>query len=205
MNLTKYDVFFKVLETKTISQAAKELGYSQSAVSQTIKSLEEELEATLFIRQKSGVILSKDGHAYLHYLKSVQASLANLRTKKQEMKGLDQAILRIGTFTSVSRHLLPSLMKEFIEMYPNVQFELYQSEYTNIEQQLLEGSLDLGFTCIDAIQRVQYQELYYDEMFALVPQSHVLANYEVLSMKQIAKYPFIQLDEGEYSLPIRHI
>lgn len=203
MNLTKYDVFFKVLETKTISQAAKELGYSQSAVSQTIKSLEEELEATLFIRQKSGVILSKDGHAYLPYLKSVQASLANLRTKKQEMKGLDQAILRIGTFTSVSRHLLPSLMKEFIEMYPNVQFELYQSEYTNIEQQLLEGSLDLGFTCIDAIQQVQYQELYYDEMFALVPQNHVLANYEVLSMEQIAKYPFIQLDEGEYSLPIK--
>ena len=38
MNLTKYDIFFKVLETKTISQAAKDLGYSQSAVSQTIKS-----------------------------------------------------------------------------------------------------------------------------------------------------------------------
>ena len=46
MNLTKYDIFFKVLETKTISQAAKDLGYSQSAVSQTIKSLEEELETT---------------------------------------------------------------------------------------------------------------------------------------------------------------
>ena len=82
MNLTKYDIFFKVLETKTISQAAKDLGYSQSAVSQTIKSLEEELETTLFIRQKSGVILSKDGHTYLPYLKSVQASLDNLRTKK---------------------------------------------------------------------------------------------------------------------------
>lgn len=202
MNLTKYDVFFKVLETKTISQAAKEIGYSQSAVSQTIKALEEELETTLFIRQKSGVSLSQDGLAYLSYLKSVQASLDNLRTKKKEMKGLNQAILKIGTFTSVSRHLLPSLMEEFIQIYPNVQFELYQSEYTNIEQQLLEGSLDLGFTCIDAIQQVQYQELYYDEMFALVPQNHVLAKYNVLSMKQIAKYPFIQLDEGEYSLPI---
>lgn len=65
MNLTKYDIFFKVLETKTISQAAKDLGYSQSAVSQTIKSLEEELETTLFIRQKSGVILSKmDMHIF---------------------------------------------------------------------------------------------------------------------------------------------
>lgn len=158
--------FFKVLETKTISKVAKDLGFSQSAVSQTIKSLEE-LETTLFIRQKRGVILSKDGHAYIPYLKSVQASLDNLRTKKQEMKGVDQVTLRIGTFTSVSRHLLPSLMEKFIEMYPNIQFELYQSEYTNIEQQLLEGSLDLGFTCIDAIQRVQYQELYYDEMFAL--------------------------------------
>ena len=202
MNLTKYDVFFKVLETKTISQAAKEIGYSQSAVSQTIKALEEELETTLFIRQKSGISLSHDGLAYLPYLKSVQASLDNLHTKKKEMKGLNQAILKIGTFTSVSRHLLPSLMEEFIQIYPNVQFELYQSEYTNIEQQLLEGSLDLGFTCIDAIQQVQYQELYYDEMFALVPQNHVLAKYNVLGMKQIAKYPFIQLDEGEYSLPI---
>ena len=203
MNLTKYDIFFKVLETKTISQAAKELGYSQSAVSQTIKALEEEeLETTLFIRQKSGVTLSQDGLAYLPYLKSVQASLDNLRTKKKEMKGLDQVTLRIGTFTSVSRHLLPSLMEEFIQIYPNVQFELYQSEYTNIEQQLIDGSLDLGFTCIDAIQQVQYQELYYDEMFALVPRNHVLAKYNVLSMKQIAKYPFIQLDEGDYSLPI---
>ena len=65
MNLTKYDIFFKVLETKTISQAAKDLGYSQSAVSQTIKSLEEELETTLFIRQKSGVILVKmDMHIF---------------------------------------------------------------------------------------------------------------------------------------------
>ena len=202
MNLTKYDIFFKVLETKTISQAAKELGYSQSAISQTIKALEEELETTLFIRQKSGVTLSQDGLAYLPFLKSVQASLDNLRTKKKEMKGLDQVTLRIGTFTSVSRHLLPSLMEEFIQIYPNVQFELYQSEYTNIEQQLIDGSLDLGFTCIDAIQQVQYQELYYDEMFALVPQKHVLAKYNVLSMKQIAKYPFIQLDEGDYSLPI---
>lgn len=95
--------FFKVLETKTISQVAKDLGFSQSAVSQTIKSLEEELETTLFIRQKRGVILSKDGHAYIPYLKSVQASLDNLRTKKQEMKGVDQVTLRIGTFTSVSR------------------------------------------------------------------------------------------------------
>ena len=203
MILTKYDIFFKVLETKTISQASKELGYSQSAVSQTIKSLEEELETTLFIRQKSGVILSRDGFEYLPYLKSIQANLENLRTKKQEMKGLNQSKLRIGTFTSVSRHLLPSLMKEFIEMYPNIQFELYQSEYTNIEQQLIEGTLDLGFTCIDAIKQIHYQELYYDEMFALVPQNHMLAKYRVLSMEQITKYPFIQLDEGEYSLPIQ--
>lgn len=65
MNLTKYDIFFKVLETKTISQAAKDLGYSQSAVSQTIKSLEEELETTLFIRQKRVSFLVKmDMHIF---------------------------------------------------------------------------------------------------------------------------------------------
>lgn len=203
MHLTKYDIFFKVLETKNFSAAAKELGYSQSAVSQAIKSLEAELETNLLIRQKDGILLSQDGKTYLPYLKAIQSSLDKMRIQHDEMKGLDHACLRIGTFTSVSRHLLPSLMESFMQIYPNIQFELYQGEYTSIEQQLLEGDLDLGFTCIDAIEKVQYKALYNDEMFALVPKNHVLAKYKTLSMEQLAKYPFIQLDEGDYSLPIK--
>ena len=203
MQLTKYDIFFKVLETKNFSTAAKELGYSQSAISQAIKSLETELETNLLIRQKGGILLSQDGEFYLPYLKAVQSSLENMRIHHDEMKGLNHARLRIGTFTSVSRHLLPSLMESFMKIYPNIQFELYQGEYTSIEQQLLEGNLDLGFTCIDAIGNVQYKPLYNDEMFALVPKNHTLAKYKTLSMEQLVKYPFIQLDEGEYSLPIK--
>ena len=56
----------------------------------------------------------------------------------------------------------------------------YTCEYTNIEQQLLEGSLDLGFTCIDAIQRVQYQELYYDEMFGLAINHEGKVNHKYI-------------------------
>ena len=203
MQTTKYDIFFKVLETKSFSKAASELKYSQSAISQAIKSLEEELETCLFIRQKNGIRLSQDGLEYLPYLKLVYSSLEKLRNKQKEMLGLNQTIFRIGTFTSVSRNLLPFLMEEFMKEYPNVQFELYQGEYTSIEQKLMEGSLDLGFTCIDAIQHVNYKELYYDEMFALVKKNHILSSHKVLSMEQIAKYPFIQLDEGEYSLPLK--
>lgn len=203
MHLTKYDIFFKVLETRNFSNAAKELGYSQSAISQAIKSLESELETTLLIRKKDGIFLSSDGKKYLPYLKSIQSSFEKLRIQHDEMKGLNQTVLRIGTFTSVSRHLLPSLMEAFMQIYPHIQFELYQGEYTSIEQQLIDGNLDLGFTCIDAIQQVQYEALYNDEMFALVPKNHDLARHKSLHMEQIAQYPFIQLDEGDYSLPVK--
>lgn len=94
-------------------------------------------------------------------------------------------------------HLLKIMIYHLLLMKPKLQSHFLSH---------LPGHVNLLFSLMHLnylAYLVEYQELYYDEMFALVPQSHVLANYEVLSMKQIAKYPFIQLDEGEYSLPIK--
>ena len=59
--MTRYQVFLKVVETGSFTRAAQELDYTQSAVSQMVHSLEEELSATLLLRSKSGVTLTADG------------------------------------------------------------------------------------------------------------------------------------------------
>lgn len=59
--VSKYGVFCKVAEQKNFTRVANEIGYSQSAVSQIIKSLEKELDVTLINRGKEGVSLTKDG------------------------------------------------------------------------------------------------------------------------------------------------
>lgn len=119
------------------------------------------------------------------------------------MHSLENSSIRIGTFTSVSRNLLPQMMKLFKERYPGIQFILRQGEYTSIRDWLKEGSIDLGFLNSDIYNDLEMEPLYKDDMRAIVPEDHPLAEMEEVSMRQLAKEPFILLDEGEFSLPMK--
>ena len=69
--MTSYEAFVRVTETGSFTKAAKSMGYTQSAVSQMIKSLEEELDTTLIRRSKRGIELSPDGEEFLPYIKNI--------------------------------------------------------------------------------------------------------------------------------------
>lgn len=198
--ISRYEIFCKVVEAGSFTKVAGELGYSQSAVSQTIKALEREVGVTLIDRKRDGVALTEDGRQFWPYLQAIRGAEEGLRQKEREMRGLGSGVIRIGTFTSVSRNLLPRLMKRFKEEHPTVAFILKQGEYTSIEQWVTEGSVDFGFVDANAVSRVETRILYRDEMRAVLPQGHPLASQETLSLRQLAEEPFILLDEGEHSV-----
>lgn len=198
--MTRYYVFLKVVETGSFTRAAQELDYTQSAVSQMVQTLEEELCATLFHRSKSGITLTPDGQEYLPFIRAVCNACDELRRKRREMEGLEGSVIRIGTFTSVSRNWLPLLIKQFKELYPSVQFELLQGEYTNISQWIKEGSVDFGFVNPTAVSGLKTIPLYQDEMLAVLCPGHPLAVQKRLTLRSLAAEPFILLDEGEHSV-----
>ena len=131
---SRYKIFMKVLECRSFSIASKEIGYSQSAVSQAMKSLDEELQTTLFKRNREGIQLTKDGEDYLPYIRSISQAEDLLYKKMCEKNGLEDEVIRIGTFTSVSRNLLPKLLSDFHALYPGIHYELRQGEYDNIHE-----------------------------------------------------------------------
>lgn len=200
--MTKYDIFCAVVDTGSFTRAAQRLDYSQSAVSQVIRSLEAELGTTLFSRGKNGVALTPDGEQYLPYVRAVCAAEQALRQKRREMLGLENSDIRIGTFTSVSRNLLPQLMQRFKARYPGVHFVLQQGEYTGIARWIQEGSVDFGFVNPQAVTGVQLRPLYRDRMVAVLPPEHPLAKRGQVSLPELAAEPFILLDEGDYSVPL---
>lgn len=200
--LSKFGVVCKVLETGSFSKTAEYIGYSQSAVSQTIKSLEAEMGITIFHRKSTGIALTVDGEQLLPYIKSIDASEKALEEKLREMKGLNRSVIRLGTFTSVSRNLLPGIIKDFRRQHPSVRFVLRQGEYTNIREWLLEGSIDLGFICTEAICDLDCCVLYEDELMAVLPPSHPLRKQDSVSLAQLEKDPFILLDEGKHSMTL---
>ena len=199
--LSRYGIFCGVIEHKSFTRTAEKLGYSQSAVSQAVRALELETETVLIDRRKDGIALTPDGEQYLPYFQQIHQAEQNLERKEQEMKGLKNSVVRIGTFTSVSRIFLPGLMMEFKKEHPDIRFILQQGEYTSIARWVEEGSVDFGFANAEAVNNLHTQILYRDEMVAVLPKGHRLAKKEIVSLKDLATESFILLDEGEYSVP----
>lgn len=203
MSISRYEIFMMLLETKSFTKAAQELDYSQSAVSQSLQSLEKDLGVKLLIRNREGVYLSEDGKTYLPYIRNIAIAEQNLKKKKNELLGLFDGKIRIGTFTSISRNILPELMSSFKKIYPDTSFELRQGEYNNIHEWLLEDSIDFGFVPYGLFDDLHYDLLYQDYMVGVLPVSHPLAAKKNVSLKDFVGEPFILLDEGEYSVPMK--
>ena len=201
--ISRYGIFAKVMEAGSFTKAAEELGYSQSAVSQTIQSLEKELGTVLLVRAREGISLTRDGESYYPYIQAVYSAEKNLEKHHKEMSGLEEQTIRIGTFTSVSRNLLPSLMNSFHTVYPGVRFELRQGEYDNIHDWINTGEIDFGFIKPEGYDDIEAETIYHDTMSAVIPKNHPLASLEELSLKQLADEPFILLDEGKNSVPLQ--
>ena len=198
--ISRYAVFCRVMECGSFTKAAQALGYSQSSVSQTVRSLEEELGVTLLDRRRGAIRLTADGEQLWPYLRAVAGAERALGEKRRELAGLENTTIRLGTFTSVSRDLLPETMEAFREKYPSVRFLLRQGEYTSITGWLLDGQVDLGFLNMDTGAGLEAKPLLRDRFFAVLPKGHPLAKRETVSLAELAAEPFILLDEGERSL-----
>ncbi len=197
--MNRYEVFVKLIECGSFTKAAAELGYTQSAVSQMVHTLEEELSSVLVLREKGGTALTKDGAQYMPYIAAICSACRDLHVKHEEMRGLSGGSIKIGTFTSVSRSWLPRLMSEFKKIYPSVHFELQQGNYREIERWTAAGAVDFGFTCYGEINGLVVTQLRRDTMLAVVPAGHHLASQKCVTLEELAAEPFILLDEGDWS------
>ncbi|WP_251027078.1 LysR family transcriptional regulator substrate-binding protein [Bacillus sp. ISL-46] len=136
------------------------------------------------------------------YIRNIYNSHRELIEKHKEMEGLQSGLIRIGTFSSVSCHWLPVLMKDFKEQYPAVHFELHQGDYTDISNWIKEGSVDFGFVNPKAVSNLTTIPLQEDDMLAVLPTNHPLASHDQVTLKELTDGPYILLDEGEISEPL---
>lgn len=201
--LSKYDIFCKVVEYSGFTKAANAIQYSQSAVSQTVKNLEQELGLVLLTRGKEGIHLTPDGEAIFPYIQAIANAEDALARRQREMQGLRGSHIRIGTFTSVSRTLLPGWMVDFKRSHPGVRFVLEQGEYTTISEWVKSGAIDFGFVNLDAVSEMEGRLLYTDKMCAVLPQDHPLTRQTSVSLRDLATSSLILLDEGDFNVPMR--
>ncbi len=186
----------------SFSKAADRMGYSQSALSQMIFSLENELSIKLVNRFRTGAKLTLEGEELYPQIEKMIYQFYAVREKANEIKGLETGTIRMGTLASISAHWLPSLLKEFQEQYPGVDFVIHQGDYTSIYEWIKTGAVDFGFVNPKAVSGLQTLVLKEGTMLAVLPENHPLTVNDTIPLQLLALEPFILLEEGHYYEPL---
>ena len=159
----------KIAQLGNITKAAASLGYSQSALSNIVASLESEWNLRLLIREKYGVRLTREGELLLPTLQTIVEENDRLHQQISQLHTLDKGTIRLGAFMSAYNHLLPPLIKSFTQLHPNIQFEFRQAGYRELAKLVQEGSLDCGFLGLPTSPQLKTIPLYQDEVLAVFP------------------------------------
>jgi DNA-binding transcriptional LysR family regulator len=200
--ISKYIALQKVVEYRSMAKAAEHLGYSQSAMSQMISSLEDELSIKLLNRGKYGTELTAEGKELYPFIEETIYRYRASLEKAAEIRGLETGIIRMGTLASISANWLPPLIHEFENRYPGIEFVIHQGDYTSIQDWIKTGAIDFGFVSPDAVNGMELTVLNRGEFKAILPENHPLATASGISLSKLAKEPFILLEEGHFYEPL---
>ena len=195
-NLQKYIAFVKTVELGSFSKAAQALNYSQSGISRMIADLEKDWGINLLERNKSGIKLTSDGTKMLPYTRSLCEEYAKLQMEVDELNGVESGLIRIGTFSSAASLWLPNIIAEFQKKYPNVDYELMLGDYTEIQDWVLNGSVDCGFLPLPVDPSLEAIFLERDELMVVMPPDHPLASLDTFPVKELTNEPFMLLEKG---------
>lgn len=200
--MQRYIALLKIVEVGSFTKAAELLGYTQPSLSQMIASLEKELSIKLLYRSRYGIQLTPEGERLLPLIQNSVLQYDSMRRMADEMKGLESGVIRIGTVSSVSCHLLPPVIKRFWAEHPNVQLVLHQGDYSGICEWVRTGAVDFGFVNPCAVKGLETHIFKSGEFKAIFPAGHPLAEKEFVTLDDLAEEPYLLLEEGAYSEPL---
>jgi DNA-binding transcriptional LysR family regulator len=200
--MNRYIALQKIIELNSFTKAAEALGYTQSAISQMVASLEEEFSIKLLYRSRVGAKLTKEGEELYPFIERTILQYRAMLEKANDIKGLDTGIIRIGTISSITCHWLPNLMKDFQASYPNVQFVLHQGDYSSIQEWIKIGAVDFGFISPSAVTGLETIPIKDGPMLAVLPKNHELASHSSVHLDELVDEAFILLEEGHFSEPL---
>jgi len=188
--------FVKAGELGSVTRAAEALFVSQPSISSAILHLEEVTGLQLFVRHHAqGLSLSPAGRKFIRKAKQLLADAEGLgqyaNTLGEEVAGT----LRIVGFPTFTPMLLPSLMRKFIETYPEADILCDESHQKDIIQSLTDGRYELALTYdLQIPADIDFDPVMEFPVYAVLSQSHPLAQCSSLDLRELAEYPMVLLD-----------
>lgn len=198
VNLELYRVFYSVTVNKNITKAARELCISQPAISKSIKKLECQLNCTLFIRSKNGVVLTNEGEILFTQIKEVMENINSVEEKIKELNNLEGGSLNIGASNTITQNYLLAYIKEYHKRYSKIKINIFTGPTNNLINKARTGVIDIIILNLPYSVPVDFNTekllQIHDGFFASSEYSFLKG--KSISLSELKEYPLILIAKG---------
>lgn len=170
---------------------------TQPAVTFQVRQLEEYFNTRLFDRTHNRISLTEAGRRVFEYADRIFALYAEMENAVRELTGEISGLLIIGASTTIAEYMLPALLGDFKQKYPDVNVRLKVSNTEGVVQMVENNVIDLGVVEAPVSNKnLAVEVCRMDQLVVIVPPGHALAKRDSINVEELASYPYICREEG---------
>lgn len=190
-------VFKKVADHLSFTKASRELHISQPAVSKHIHKLETQYEKALIQREGNRISLTAEGKLLLNYANRILDLYKQLENDFLALNDRFPETITLGASTTITQYVLPEVLAQLKVIYPGLMVTLINGNTEKIEQMVVDGQLDLGFTeGRTSNPLLHYQNFRQDEIVLTTRVGNKVLKKEELRQEDLANLPLVVREEG---------
>jgi DNA-binding transcriptional LysR family regulator len=193
----RLQVFHTVARLLSFTKAAESLHKTQPAVTFQVRQLEEHFNTRLFDRTHNRISLTDAGQTVYGYADHIFELYSEMENAVREMTGEISGALTIGASTTIAEYMLPTLLGDFKEKYPEVTIHLKVSNSDGIVSMVENNTIDLGVVESPVGNKnLVVETCKRDQLVAIVPPGHALEEKGAVKFPELLEFPFICREEG---------
>lgn len=193
----RLQVFHTVARLLSFTKAAESLHMTQPAVTFQVRQLEEYFNTRLFDRTHNRISLTAAGQRVYEYSDGIFKLYNEMENAVREMTGDISGVLTIGASTTIAEYMLPALLGDFKEQYPDVNLQLKVSNSDGIVQMVESNVIDLGVVESPVLNKNLVVEVCrMDQLVAVLSPQHPLAGKGSIKMEELLQFSYICREEG---------
>jgi DNA-binding transcriptional LysR family regulator len=185
-----------VADAGTITEAARRVHVSQSALSRRLQLLETELEAELLVRGRHGAELTAVGRLAVTHARSIVSRCDEMVRDVADLLGLRQGMVRVGGGATVTSFLLPPAIASFQADHPGIRFYVKEAGSKEVADEVASGGIELGVVTLPlSMPEVSVRQLVADHIVLVARSGHDLTGRSV-SPSELRRHSFIAFESG---------
>jgi DNA-binding transcriptional LysR family regulator len=192
MDLLQLEHFLAVADERTFTRAAEKVFRTQPALSQSIKKLEMDLDATLFVRHSNVVSLTEAGRLLEQYAHRILKLRDEAMRSVAQLQSLKAGTLTVAAHESAALYLLPTAILRFMQILPDIKICVRRARLDEIPGMVLDREVQIGFLKeVPAFQELESVDVHSDRMTLIASPTNPLAANTSVAVKDLDGVPFV--------------